>query len=790
MEFDLSNQVIARIDDGVKSLPRRSLDLGNVRTPELGLLSPQRNEIAPKGPARATALIAYSDRLRSSYKSNERGLRDGMLMLAQTLRDGQTISVSCLCRAGEMCHADVVKMAIEKVRDQIKIREAAERSAAGKARQSPETQRSNPRTLRAISEILSVSTSDMLLAKIDSTEGRSRSEHASYLNKYSQLARDLYERGAIARDGVLISPKETQPKIPASLTIATNEYAVNKLERILDDHAKAKELAPIIVEHGKMIAGATADRETQVKVFTWMYDSLEGHNDLLPTTDKTPVGEIGHVRFDRTLGEIARLAEEMNRLEPTDRFVPLDEHEQQAIKQPTETSGDDLSPDEIYWNMDDREHLPVAPGTEISGAGRQEFDRVDLGNATLARLAASLPKKELERWFEVRLPALDREIESGKPVSEILKTFQEVVYQTAKNDPSNKQAARDDLQFTSAYIDHQLKQPESRLRHFNPRYRNYASMLESASSRSEVIDIASRIRQENALVGLEREKLSPADRAKTQRPLTSREMQFLFTEVSPRHYTAEMTAARLTYSHAGESRRMAAKALIIGEIQPSPEARSLIVSLEERLDRRYLADSIAATKHFLESIRKPDGELRYKNSFDHMGTYRKLPPPEKDFVYQRAVEQKGTLESRLAARSSPQLPGAGHPDRTASVKHAIPEMRQPSFIREAVKSDLVELFKSKPAQGGDLIGRTNDILEANLAKANSSGFRTGEIQTMSREIGEKIESGLRSAARDDREEGFTRTNSNYRPDNDKRGELASELHQTRNERSSERVHVR
>jgi len=790
MELDLSNQVIARTDDEVKALPRRSLDLGNVRTPELGSLSPQRNEIAPKGPARATALIAYSDRLRSSYKSNERGLRDGMLMLGRTLRDGQTISVSCFCRAGEMCHADVVKMAIEKVSDQIKVREAAERSQSVKAKDSLETQRANPRTLRAISEILSVSRSDMLLTKIDDTEGRSRGEHASHLNKYSQFARDLYERGAIARDGVLISPKETHSKTPSSLTIATNEYAVNRLERILDDHAKAKELAPTIVEHGKMIAGATADRETQIKVFTWMFDSLEGHHELLPSTETIPLEEDRHKRFERTLGEIARLAEEMNRLEPTDKFVPLDEHEPHSIKQPTGTSGDDLSPDEIYWDMDDREHLPLVPDTEISGADRQEFDRVDLGNTTLARLAANLPKKDLDRWFEVRLPALDREIESGKPVSEILKTFQEVVYQTAKNDPSDKQAARDDLQFASAYIDHQLKQPESRLRHFNPRYRNYASMLENASSRSEVIDIASGIRQENALVGLEREKLSPADRAKTQRPLTSKEMRFLFTEVPPKHFTADMTVARLAYSHAGESRRMTAKALIKGEIQPSPEARSLIVSLEERLDRRYLADSIAATKHFLESIRKPDGELRYKNPFDHMETYRKLPPPEKDFVYQRAVEQKETLESRLAARSSPELPGAGHPGRTAGIKRAISEMRQPSFIREAVKSDLVELFKSKPAPGVDLIGRTNNILEANLAKANSSSFRKEEIQTMSREIGEKIESGLRSAARDDREEGFTRTNSNYRPDNDTRGERASELHQPRNERSSERVHVR
>ncbi len=212
MEFDLSDEVIAQNDESENRLPRRTLDLANIRTPELSLLSPQRNEIAPKGRPREAALIAFSERLRNSYKTNEGDFRDGMLLLGQTLRDGQTISVSCFCRAGEMCHADVVKMAIEKVSDQIKIREAAERSQTVKTKQLPEIQRSNPRTLRAISEILSVSRSDMLLAKIDNTEGRSQSEHASYLNRYSQFARDLYERGAIARDGVLISPKRNSIK--------------------------------------------------------------------------------------------------------------------------------------------------------------------------------------------------------------------------------------------------------------------------------------------------------------------------------------------------------------------------------------------------------------------------------------------------------------------------------------------------------------------------------------------------------------------------------------------------
>ncbi|MDI1241076.1 MAG: hypothetical protein PSX80_04060 [bacterium] len=58
-----------------------------------------------------------------------------------------------------------------------------------------------------------------------------------------------------------------------------------------------------------------------------------------------------------------------------------------------------------------------------------------------------------------------------------------------------------------------------------------------------------------------------------------------------------------------------------------------------------LDESLSATKHFLQSLKTPNDELRYKNSYDHRELYRKLPPAERDFVYQRATEQKDHLES-------------------------------------------------------------------------------------------------------------------------------------------------
>ena len=203
-------------------LPGRSLDLNNIATAELRLLSPLRSEIVEAGTDRKPALTAYADRLRSSYKENEKGFRDGLRTLSETLENGQSINVSCSCRGEEICHADVVKMAIEKVSDHLKQQQQQNAQTRPMQTQSMESlpkngvgnnkakreQIVNPRTMRAIAEILAVSETDRLLESISQTDGRNRSDHASYLGRSSQFVRDLYERGANVVDGKLIVPRE------------------------------------------------------------------------------------------------------------------------------------------------------------------------------------------------------------------------------------------------------------------------------------------------------------------------------------------------------------------------------------------------------------------------------------------------------------------------------------------------------------------------------------------------------------------------------------------------------
>lgn len=729
MQMDLSNQVTARINGKASDAPGPTLNLGHIQTPELGLLSPRRSEIAPRGVERDAALIAYSERLRQSYRTNEGGIRDGMLKLGEAFRDGQAITVSCSCRAGQICHADVVKMAIEKVGQSL-IQEARHEKTQGTLEKSPSDLRSNPRTARAINEIFSVGRSDLILAKLEDTEGRNRSEHASHLNGHSQWARDLYERGAMVKGGVLISPKESPSSSPP-LAVTTNEYAVKRLSAVVGE-SQAKELAPRIVEHGQKIAGATADRDTKIKVFNWMYEALEGRSELLKLEERVPEVETKAERFERTLSEIASLAEEMSRLEPSDRSAQVEQLiEFEGVEQ--EQSVDDLSHHKAYEDaISPEEHAAFIESDHTVG-GTQEFERVELEDTTLSRLAFDMSKEELDRWIDVRLPVLDELLESGTTIDEILKPFQNNLGHATKEGSAEKQFAFDDLRFASAYIERQLKQPESRLRHFNARYRNYAAMLEAARSRDEVMEAASKIRLENAKVGFQWKTLPEPEKAKTPPPLTAQEMQFLFTEASPRHYTSEMTAAKLSYMSVGSDAKTKTEALMRGEILSSPEAAQLIESLESRLERRQLKDSVSATKHFLQSLKTPNTELRYKNEFDHSAIYRKLPPAERDFVYQRAVLQKESLETRLIDRASDRQTPA------PATAHKSPAMDF-SALRGELKTRFMEFVATNPnIDDHELSKGVTLILETSLANKGLAGRADREsVKALSRELAEAI----------------------------------------------------
>jgi len=717
MKYDLSNKVVARLNEAESTLPNRSLDLGNIITPELGLLSPNRNEIAPRGSGREAALFAYSERLRNSYKQNDGGLRDGMVLLGDAFRSGQSISITCFCRAGQMCHADVVKLAIEKVAKAIEVKEL-NRASRHTITQESNFHPSNPRTERAINEILSVSRADLELSKLDDTDGRNRSEHASYLNGRSQFLRDTYERGGTVQNGVLIMPKESHD-LKSPLQLATLSYGVIRLEPLVGLD-KAREVAPQILDYGKAITGSNADRDTEAKVFRWIYDALDGKREFLDRDRDQSKTESMTERFDRTLAEIAIVAGEMEKLEPTDRSIqyePLVE----PVLHDTEHQfrGSVEEPSESF------EHLATERDSEhVNSLG---FERIELESTHLNLLASEISVEEMKHWAEVKFPALDDALENGISPSIILKLFRAKADKPIENDVKGKELNYADLRIASAYLEYQLNQPETRLRHFNERYRNYAQMLDRCQSREEVIEASSRMRIENASVGLQMLQNAQNRDTKNLPALTRKEMQMLFTEQSPRHYTSEMVVAKLNYAGDRETTKARTEALKRGEIARSPEAQQLIESLESRMERKYLNDSLSATKHFLQSLKTPNEELRFKNNFDHSELYSKLPPAERDFVYQVATEQKEKLETtaRLTAQESkgPFIDGTNQ---------STPDL-QPDKLQAALKTELLELSLAK-ADPKFVEERTRVILTDHLSSVGARSTNNEARQLLTFEL--------------------------------------------------------
>jgi len=378
-------------------------------------------------------------------------------------------------------------------------------------------------------------------------------------------------------------------------------------------------------------------------------------------------------RFNRTLAEIAKVADEMERLEPADRSIQYEQFVESNFQNTEYFLGEPV--EEIAESAEhllserDLEHVQATLG----------FERIELESTHLTLLAYEMSADELKHWSEVKFPALDEALENGIPPASILKLFRAKSDKAIENGMKGRELNYDDLRFASAYLEHQLKQPETRLRHFNERYRDYAQMLDRCKSRDEVIAISSKIRIENAAVGISEEPRGQHRNAEIATALTPKELQMLFTEQSPRHYTSEMIATKLNYAGNGSAARRKTEALLRGEIVPSPEAKRLIASLESRMERKYLDESLSATKHYLQSLKTPNEELRYKNSFDHSDLYRKLPPAERDFVYQRATEQKGHIESTI---------------KKLSEQRAVRQEVTVTELQDAMKAELLTLSLS------------------------------------------------------------------------------------------------
>lgn len=287
----------------------------------------------------------------------------------------------------------------------------------------------NPRTARAVAAILSQTSTDETLRGLNNSDGRNQSEQASFLGAESPFLREIYERGGTIVDGVLTVPRENLTA-PPEIEIATQHAAVERLTAITGDKAKAKELAPQLVEMGERIAGSGSDGETRLKVFDWLYRTLEGKQDLLqPQSAEKDAQNLpihSETEFAERWQQIVELSEAMVSLEPKDRLPETSLDEVVEYQTAIETD-ENLTATEIYGNGGQTEDAERAEEI-VSGSAAVGFERIEIGT-DLPRIPENLSRADFEKLLE-KTGAIDAQLERGVKISEVLKPFKRYVETT------------------------------------------------------------------------------------------------------------------------------------------------------------------------------------------------------------------------------------------------------------------------------------------------------------------------------------------------------------------------
>ncbi len=284
----------------------------------------------------------------------------------------------------------------------------------------------SPRTARAVAAILSQTSTDEALRGLNQTDGRNQSEQASHLAKESPFLREIYERGASVVDGVLTVPRENLTASP-EIEITTTHAAVERLTLITGDSDKAKELATQLVEMGEHIAGSNADGATRLKVFGWLYRTLDGKQKLFePEREEQNVPLRSEAQFSEKWQQIVELSEAMKALEPKDR---LPGNSLEALGENVRENESAIEPDEnsaleIYENAENSEEAEradeIIPGVSLVG-----FERIEISSG-LPKIHENLSRADFEKLLE-RMSAVDAQLERGVSRREILAPFKRYV---------------------------------------------------------------------------------------------------------------------------------------------------------------------------------------------------------------------------------------------------------------------------------------------------------------------------------------------------------------------------
>jgi hypothetical protein len=266
---------------------------------------------------------------------------------------------------------------------------------------------------------------DDLRALYEPPDGRSRAEHASFLNGVSQEARDRFERGATLYGDVLVIPRESVGKATSAdqIRVGSHAHAVREFTPLVGEE-RAKEIATEFVELGRAIAGRTGEGDTRLVVFQTFYNEIA----FDAPTGKLRSREGQAAQLEPVLEGMRVLADAMRAEEwKRDRaeFIEFGEWEQGAESRQRDAEheahgrltyriesipGLEAEHDEVEElardRTDDEREVPGARASSV------EYERVRLDQVP-PPLPVGLSEEDERRLRYEVIPSIDRRLEGG-----------------------------------------------------------------------------------------------------------------------------------------------------------------------------------------------------------------------------------------------------------------------------------------------------------------------------------------------------------------------------------------
>src|SRR6266540_2420320 len=525
---------------------------------------------------------------------------------------------------------------------------------------------------------------------LDDIDFRTQPEQADWLGTHSHELRDLYERGAQIKDGVLIIQAEEHelPEDRDQPFITALSYAharIQNPQQATEFHALAR-----------TIAGETASPEMEREVFRYYYAQIRGGDHS---------AERG-AGLEKMLGKMRLLADEMSKLETRDS---VEVAPPETLLEETRATGFD----------EDREVEIIAPA--FNKAAR----KVGLDGESL-RLPAGLGFEAKERLVTTTLPTIDRLLESGMKRDAIIAGINEKVYDKELSEKEREERFKTGV-FLKAYVDERLKDPETHaLNKFAAFRLAHAKIIESRTT-EELSRAAQNILRENLQrdAALRLHQADPAAYPKPETPLSARERNLLFFGRAPEQHTPEMRELRHYWGLSRTERAERVKALREDSLAPSPALKEMV----EELDSRR---TLPAIRHYQATILNE--EMRNPGNLDLRSMFERLPPHERTFLVERIEEKKQSItHSQSPLRDSTSAPPHSiHPSAArpfASIPRESASYREYMASMGAIESRLLnEAARQRQKDSGHIVitkeGNPLSITEARalLLKKNRSRF--------------------------------------------------------------------